>query len=148
MIQSTTFNLRKHQGLYTPSEFDSQCEHIQCTDSVGILRVAAGNASKILSYATLLRHHPTNRTRPGSIGRRHEHKTNTVLFCFGLSPVEYSPVCPWRHSFSKIFSTIFSFTTFKIFKIFHSKNFKIIPRNMIQISIDKILTFPNSSEFS
>ena len=113
MINSTTFNFLKHQGLYTPGKPLSPIKHIQRTDPVGIPCVATGNASKILSCATFLRHHPTVETCPGSIGRRHEQKTNTVLFCFGLCPVEHLPICPWCHSFSKRFISVFFLPLFE-----------------------------------
>jgi hypothetical protein len=87
-------------------------------------------------------------TCPRSISRRHEQKTNTVLFCFGLSPVEYLPVCPWCHSFSKRFISVFFLASFKPLEIFHPKGIDFSPRKKIQVSVDEILPLSDSSELA
>ena len=146
MIHSTTNQLFEHRGLYAPDKPHSPSEHIPSSYYVCVLRVAAGYASKLLSYSAFLRHHPAEGTCTGSVGRRHEQKTNTVLLCFGFYPVEYLPVCPWCHSFSETFSFTFFLTCFQSLQIFHSKNMNIFPRKSVQIFINEVFPLPDSPQ--
>jgi len=137
----TINNLSKHRGLYTPREPQSPSEHIQCTDIIGILTVIAGNTPKMLSFTVLFRHHTTIRTYPGGVGRRHIHKTNTVLLSFVLDPVEYLPVCPWSHGFSEISTSVFSLSPFHVVKILNTKNLHVLPGKFINNLIYIVGTF-------
>jgi hypothetical protein len=137
----TINNLSKHWGLYTPREPLSPSEHVQCTNIVGILTVIAGNTPKMLSFTVLFRHHTTVRAYPGGVGRRHEHKTNTVLLSFVLDPVEYLPVCPWSHGFSEISTSVFSLSPFHVIKIFNTENLHVLPGKFINNLIYIVGTF-------
>jgi hypothetical protein len=129
----------KPGGLYAPQSRQSSSENIRCADCVGIARATTGETSKLLSFAVFFMRRSAIGTGSGSIGRINAHKTNTVLLSFLFDPVEHLPVCPRRHSLTKRFASALLFATLHIVKGFNTNGINLMPRQLIDNSIDQVV---------
>jgi hypothetical protein len=126
-------------GLYAPQSRQRASENCLCSDRIGVTCATTDDTQKFLSVAVFFMHRSAVGTGSGSVGRIYANKQNTVLLCFVFDPVEYPPVCPRRHSFTKRFTSALLLAPLHIVKGFDANCADCVPGHLIDNSIDQIL---------
>src|SRR5215510_14846515 len=130
--------LLKPGGLYAPQSRQRASENYLRSDRIGVTCATTDDAQKFLSVAVFFMRRSALGTGSGSVGRIYANKTNTVLLRFVFDPVEYPPVGPRRHRFTKRFASALLFATLQIVKGFDANRVDGAPRQLIDRPTDQI----------